>query len=143
MSERPVLNYKCYILLREDLDMPQGKFAVQVGHGLDQVWPLYMDYKERSRKEDNEDLIMPVSNFEGWYKEGRRKIVLRLKSEDHMNKIKEKIQAEIDSNEYHPGYFVHDIFDYGFNFFDGLTQTGLIIYPNKEDIRAVKRLQCW
>lgn len=140
---KPVLQYKCYVLLREDLNMPVGKFAAQVGHGLDQVWGQYNTYKERSRKEDNEDLIMPVANFEGWHKEGRRKIIVRLKDEAHMNAIKTKIQAEIDAHEYHPGFFVHDIFDYGFNFFDGLTQTGLIIYPNKEEIKATKRLRCW
>ena len=140
---KPVLEYKCYVLLREDLEMPIGKFSAQVGHGLDQVWGQYNTYKERSRKEDNEDLIMPVANFEGWHKEGRRKIILRVKDEDQMNKVKAKIQEQIDGEQYHPGYFVHDIFDYGFNFFNGLTQTGLIIYPNKEEIKAVKRLRCW
>ena len=141
--DKPVLQYKCYILLREDLDMPVGKFAAQVGHGLDQVWGRYINNKERSRTEDNEDLIMPVANFEGWHTEGRRKIILRLKDEAQMNAIKTKIQTEIDDTEYHPGYFVLDIFDYGFNFFDGLTQTGLVIYPNKEEIKAVKRSRCW
>lgn len=141
--EKPVLQYKCYVLLREDLNMPVGKFAVQVGHGLDQVWGQYNTFKERRRTEDNEDLIMPVANFEGWLTEGRRKIVLRIKDEDHMNTVKAKIQAEIDAHDYHPGFFVHDIQDYGFNFFDGLTQTGLIIYPNKDEIKAVKRLRCW
>ncbi|AFC21834.1 peptidyl-tRNA hydrolase [Cronobacter phage vB_CsaM_GAP32] len=141
--EKPVLKYKCYVLLREDLQMPVGKFAAQVGHGLDQVWSTYNEYKKRSRKEDNEDLIMPVSNFEGWHTEGRRKIILRIKDGEQMNTIKSKIQEQIDSGEYHPGFFVHDIMDYGFNFFDGLTQTGLIIYPNMEEIKAVKRLRCW
>ncbi|SOK58671.1 hypothetical protein [Yersinia phage fHe-Yen9-04] len=132
--EKPVLKYKCYILLREDLEMPQGKFAVQVGHGIDQAWSKYLEYKNSSNTND----IIAVSNFEDWVSEGRRKIVLRLKDEDHMNKIKEKIQ----SNSTEP-YFVHDIFDYGFNFFDGLTQTGLIIYPTQCEISAVKRLRCW
>lgn len=137
------LKYKCYILLREDLEMPQGKFSVQVGHGIDQVWSKYLPLQKRSLVEDNEDLILPVANFEGWYDEGRRKIVLKLKDEDHMNTIQQKIQAEIDSCEYHPGFYVLKIEDYGFNFFDGLTQTGLIIYPTSSEIAAVKRLQCW
>lgn len=137
------LLYKCYILLREDLEMPIGKFSVQVGHGLDQVWSTYNNFYKRSLVEDNEDLIMPVANFENWYNEGRRKIVLKLKNMDHLNIIKNKIQTQIDSEEYHPGYFVLDILDYGFNFFDGLTQTGLIIYPNSEEISALKRLRCW
>lgn len=141
--EKPFLKYKCYILLREDLEMPVGKFGAQVGHGLDQVWSAYNEYKERSSNENNEYLIMPVSNFEGWYAEGRRKIILRIKDSEQMNKVKTKIQEQIDSYDYHPGFFVHDIMDYGFNFFDGLTQTGLIIYPNMEEIKAVKRLRCW
>jgi len=140
---KPVLQYKCYVLLREDLNMPIGKFAAQVGHGLDQVWGTYNEYKERSRKEDNEDLILPVSNFEGWHTEGRRKIILKLKDEDHMNKVKDKVLEQISGYDYPPGFFVLDIFDYGFNFFDGLTQTGLIIYPNKEEVQATKRLRCW
>lgn len=140
---KPELQYKCYVLLREDLNMPVGKFAAQVGHGLDQVWGTYNSYKERSRKEDNEDLIMPVANFQGWHTEGRRKIILKLQDEDHMNKVKAKILEQIAAEQYHPGYFVLDIFDYGFNFFDGLTQTGLVIYPNKEVIPATKRLRCW
>lgn len=137
------LLYKCYILLREDLEMPLGKFSVQVGHGLDQVWSTYNNFHKRSLVEDNEELIMPVANFENWYNEGRRKIVLKLKDMDHLNKIKSKVQTQIDSEEYHPGYFVLDILDYGFNFFDGLTQTGLIIYPNREEISSLKRLRCW
>jgi len=140
---KPKLQYKCYVLLREDLNMPIGKFAAQVGHGLDQVWGTYNEYKVRSRKEDNEDLILPVANFEGWHTEGRRKIILKLKDEDHMNKVKDKVLEQIGGYDYPPGYFVLDIFDYGFNFFDGLTQTGLIIYPNKEEIQAAKRLRCW
>ena len=140
---KPVLQYKCYVLLREDLNMPIGKFAAQVGHGLDQVWGTYNEYKERSRKEDNEDLILPVANFEGWHTEGRRKIILKLKDEDHMNKVKDKVLEQISGYDYPPGFFVLDIFDYGFNFFDGLTQTGLIIYPNKEEVQATKRLRCW
>lgn len=140
---KPVLEYKCYVLLREDLEMPVGKFAAQVGHGLDQVWYTYNSYNERQRKEDHEDFVKPVSNFNFWHYEGRRKIILRIKDEEHMNKVKSKIQEQIDAEQRHPGFFVLDIFDYGFNFFDGLTQTGLIIYPNKEEIKAVKRLQCW
>jgi len=140
---KPKLQYKCYVLLREDLNMPVGKFAAQVGHGLDQVWGTYNSYKERSRKEDNEDLILPVANFEGWHTEGRRKIILKLKDEDHMNKVKDKVLEQISGYDYPPGFFVLDIFDYGFNFFDGLTQTGLIIYPNKEEVQATKRLRCW
>ena len=140
---KPELRYKCYVLLREDLNMPVGKFSAQVGHGLDQVWGTYNSYNERRRKEDNEDLILPVANFEGWHEEGRRKIILKLKDEDHMNKVKTKVLEQIAGYQYPPGFFVLDIFDYGFNFFDGLTQTGLIIYPNQEVITATKRLQCW
>lgn len=138
---KPDLQYKCYILLREDLNMPIGKLAAQVGHGLDQVWAAYNTFKEST--ENNENFTLAVPNFDAWHTEGRRKIILRLKDEEHLDKVKAKIQAEIEEREVHPGFFVHDIFDYGFNFFDGLTLTGLIIYPNKEQIKAVKRLQCW
>jgi peptidyl-tRNA hydrolase len=141
--EKPVLEYKCYILLREDLNMPVGKFGAQVGHGIDQVWSLYNSFKNSSSESSTDELSPQVLNFEGWHNEGRRKIILRLKDEDHLNKIKAKIQSEISERETHPGFYVHDIFDYGFNFFDGLTLTGLAIYPNKDEIRAVKRLRCW
>lgn len=140
---QPVLKYKCYVLLREDLNMPVGKFSAQVGHAVDQVWGSYNSFKERRRTEDNEDLIMPVANFEGWHEEGRRKIILKLKDDDHMNKVKAKVLEQIAGYDYPPGFVVLDVFDYGFNFFNGLTQTGLVIYPNSEIITATKRLQCW
>lgn len=124
------LEYKCYIVLREDLQMPLGKFAVQVGHAMDQVWTYYMPIKKHSLKTDDEEL-----QFEKWYNEGRRKIVLKTKNIESLSKLEDKLRAE--------GTKYFEIKDLGLNFFNDETITGLVLYPTDKELKSLKRLQCW
>lgn len=104
--------------------MPEGKLAVQVGHAMDQVWM----YKQSCTEQQEEE-------FNLWYNSGRRKILLRLNDESDMIKIKSKLQTE--------GAVVFDIFDNGINFFDGLTYTGLVVFPSVTEIKALKRVRVY
>lgn len=106
--------------------MPDGKLAVQVGHAMDQVWAYAHSGNCSSTEEDE---------FQEWVNSGRRKILLRLKDESDMIKVKEKLEAE--------GVSVFDVYDFGINFFDGLTYTGLVVFPTDKEIKALKRVRIY
>ncbi|WNA16110.1 peptidyl-tRNA hydrolase [Xanthomonas phage XaC1] len=131
--------YSCYIVLRKDLDMPVGKFSAQVGHAVGKIFEYYMTQKEHHRNTDDEELLSRVSTFENWNKEGGghggKKVILKADTELKLENLRKKL------NEDNVKYF--DIFDYGYNFFDGLTCTGLVLYPRQEELKYIKRLQCW
>jgi peptidyl-tRNA hydrolase len=125
---------RCYFILNKELDMPVGKLAVQVGHGMDMV------YEAR----DNAALNCSPSSFVGhlmrdnfhtWYSANRKKVVLKAKNDNEVQKYKEKL---LDA-----GYVVMEIVDNGVNFFDGKTRTGLVVYPVKSEIPELKRLQVY
>ncbi|EAZ2022680.1 hypothetical protein BZF66_05120 [Salmonella enterica] len=115
---------KAYILLRKDLEMPEGKLAAQAGHAMDLLW----DYM-RTDASDEE-----IEEFDKWHDSGRRKIILRLKDESDMIKINNKLIEE--------GFKPHLIYDYGINFFDGLTFTGLVLLSTKE-VKTLKRVRVY
>lgn len=102
--------------------MPEGKLGAQVGHAMDQVWT----YSQMCSPDEEVE-------FNQWVASGRRKIVLRLKDEADMIKVKEKLKAE--------GVSVFDVYDFGINFFDGLTYTGLVVFPTDKEIKALKRVR--
>lgn len=106
--------------------MPEGKLAVQVGHAMDQVW-AYAHSGDCSETETEE--------FQQWLNSGRRKILLRLKDEADMIKVKQKLEDE--------GVTVFDVYDFGINFFDGLTYTGLVVFPTDKEIKALKRVRVY
>lgn len=106
--------------------MPEGKLAVQVGHAMDQVW-AYAHSGNAGFAEETE--------FQEWISSGRRKILLRLKDEADMIKVKDKLVAE--------GVSVFDVYDFGINFFDGLTYTGLVVFPTDKEIKALKRVRVY
>ena len=115
---------KAYILLRKDLEMSEGKLAVQVGHAVDQIWNYSTVCTEEER-----------TAFDAWFSTGRRKILLRLRDEADMMKIKAKLEDE--------GAAVFDVFDFGVNFFNGLTYTGLVVFPSLSEIKSLKRVRVY
>lgn len=134
-------NSKCRIVIREDLNMPEGKFAAQVGHGIDSIW---MDFTvamtsirgaNAAGTEVSEKDNKNVEDFTEWLNSGRRKIILRTKTEDSLKNLYEKVKAE----GYNPRY----IYDYAFNHFDEMTCTGFVVNPTSDDIKALKRVQLW
>lgn len=104
--------------------MPEGKLAVQVGHAVDQIWL----HSNTCTPEERAD-------FDAWFSTGRRKILLRLSDEADMIKVKNKLQEE--------GVTVFDVFDHGVNFFDGVTFTGLVVFPSLSEIKALKRVRVY
>lgn len=106
--------------------MPEGKLAVQVGHAMDQIWA----YSHSPSCTESE-----AAEFQVWLNSGRRKILLRLKDEADMIKVKQKLEDE--------GMSVFDVFDFGINFFDGLTYTGLVVFPTDKEIKALKRVRVY
>lgn len=106
--------------------MPDGKLGAQVGHAMDQVWA----YAHSGNCSSTEKI-----EFQEWVNSGRRKIVLRLTDESDMIKIKEKLVVE--------GVSVFDVYDFGINFFDGLTYTGLVVFPTDNEIKALKRVRVY
>lgn len=117
---------KAFILLRKDLEMPEGKLAVQVGHAIDQVWAYAHSGNCSSTEEDD---------FHEWVNHGRRKIILRLNDEADMIKVKAKLEAD--------GVSVFDVYDFGINIFGGLTYTGLVVFPTDNEIKALKRVRVY
>lgn len=104
--------------------MPEGKLAVQVGHAMDQIWT----YSQMCSPTEE-------AEFKEWVDSGRRKILLRLKDESDMIKVKEKLKAE--------GVSVFDVYDFGINFFDGMTYTGLVVFPTDKEIKTLKRVRVY
>lgn len=117
---------RVYIILNKELQMPVGKSAVQVGHGMDKIYECIMD---------NEDRPELLSQYYIWRRQGRKKVTLGVKNAAELQKYKEKL---LDS-----GYIVFEIIDNGVNFFEGPTRTGLAVYPVLNSIPELKRLQVY
>lgn len=132
---------KCRIIIREDLNMPEGKFAAQIGHGIDSIWMDFTVAATSARGSNAANVpVNPkddqiLNDFSEWLNNGRRKIVMRTKNEDSLKKLFEKVKAE----GYNPRY----IYDYAFNHFDEMTCTGFVVNPTDDDIKALKRVQLW
>lgn len=132
---------KCYIIIRNDLNMPEGKLGAQVGHGIDAVWTDVLVAGTMVRganavnEKPNSKHLEIQDNIAEWVSDGRRKIILKAKSEDELMKIYTKVQSE--------GFTCTKIHDYGFNIFDGLTLTGFVVHPSSKEIKALKRVRLW
>lgn len=115
---------RVYLILNKELEMPVGKAAVQVGHGMDKIYECIMDI------EDNPELL---ARYYHWRRQGRKKVTLGVKNATELQKYKTKL---LDA-----GYVVFEIIDNGVNFFDGPTRTGLAVFPVLQAIPELKRLQ--
>lgn len=115
---------RVYLILNKELEMPVGKAAVQVGHGMDKIYECIMDI------EDNPELL---TRYYHWRRQGRKKVTLGVKNAAELQKYKTKL---LDA-----GYVVFEIIDNGVNFFEGPTRTGLAVFPVLQAIPELKRLQ--
>lgn len=115
---------RVYLILNKELEMPVGKAAVQVGHGMDKIYECIMDI------EDNPELL---DRYYHWRRQGRKKVTLGVKNATELQKYKTKL---LDA-----GYVVFEIIDNGVNFFEGPTRTGLAVFPVLQAIPELKRLQ--
>lgn len=114
---------KAYYLLRDDLHMSPAKLGVQVGHGTDFIWRY---------KNDNPD------NHDKWVKESlRRKIVLKVGTLKKLENLKEILSENNIPHE--------DIIDNGLTEFNGVTQTGVVIFPVEEKLlpKQISKLQLY
>lgn len=132
---------KCYSIIRSDLEMPEGKLAAQVGHCVDSIWTDFTvagtmvrgaNASGEEPKKHHNDMM---NDFSTWVQDGRRKIVLKAKSEENLLNLLDKVKKE--------GFGVQKIHDYGFNHFEGLTLTGFVVYPTDKEIKALKRVRLW
>ena len=71
-----MFKFKQVIVVRSDLDMSPGKLAAQVAHAA-------VGAAEQTRKEKNEW-------FKGWLKEGQKKVVVKVSSEEELRSLCEK-----------------------------------------------------
>lgn len=117
------------MILNKELQMPVGKAAVQVGHGMDKIYECIMDIKDKI----NDNNITLIDQYYTWRSAGRKKVTLGVKNDAELQKTKDKL---LDA-----GYVVFEIIDNGVNFFDGPTRTGLAVFPVIEPIPELKRLQ--
>ncbi len=115
---------KAWFVMRLDLPMSQGKFAVQVGHGVDMI------HMTGAKNPFYETWLSATGG-------NRRKVVLRAKSLDDIVKL----QAECDAF----GMITTLIRDAGLTEFGGPTVTGMVICPHDDaNIPAsLKRTQAW
>lgn len=125
---------RCYIILNQELQMPVGKAAVQVGHAMDQVWNTFSTMKEQPTISMLSNLKY-LEDFSKWKDDGRKKVLLRAKNDAEVQKYKDKL---LDA-----GYVVLDIVDNGVNFFNGKTRTGFVVFPVLNAIPELKRLQVY
>jgi PTH2 family peptidyl-tRNA hydrolase len=70
------MEFKLVIVVREDLKMSVGKLSAQVAHA---AVSCSLDAKSRKPKW-----------FSGWYSEGQRKVVLKVKGVDELRALKDK-----------------------------------------------------
>ena len=127
-------NSRCYIVLNQELQMPVGKAAVQVGHAMDQVWEAFSAMKGQPTISRLSNLKY-MADFSKWKDDGRKKVLLRAKNDSEVQKYKDKL---LDA-----GYVVFDIVDNGVNFFNGKTRTGFVVFPVLSEIKEIKRLQVY
>jgi len=111
---------KAYYILRQDLNMSTAKLAVQVGHGTDMI-----------------HAFCGFDTYMLWKSQDRRKIVLSIKTKVKLNNLITFLQEE--------KILYREIVDIGLTELDGLTTTGIVILPIKEDKlpKRVQRLQLW
>lgn len=117
------MDYKQAIVVRSDLEMTTGKFAVQVAHA-----SLGAFINSLNKNPD-------VSN--AWFDEGYRKIVLKVDS------ISDIIKLEARCIEHGVPY--HVVYDFGLTELDPHTCTCIGIGPElSENIdKITKRLKLW
>lgn len=70
------MEYKLVVVVREDLRMSGGKLAVQVAHAA-----VSCALKAKARKPDW---------FSSWFKEGQRKVVVKVKTLDDLVALKDR-----------------------------------------------------
>jgi len=106
--------YKQVIVVREDLKMSPGKLAVQVTHASVGAY--------RETAVNLLDFSPEYIATEKWFKEGFRKIVLKVKSEKEILDLKEKCHEEGIS------YFL--VYDFGLTELEPNTLTCIGIGPD-------------
>jgi|SRR3989344_2290610 len=74
------MEYKQVIILRVDVGMSKGKLAAQAAHAS----------LDAALKAMQRDKIFKDNLFERWRKEGAKKVVLKVESEDALRKIRDK-----------------------------------------------------
>ena len=112
---------KAYYIMREDLQMTQAKFGVQIGHGTDIIWSVTSEH--------------PTDNIMKWVEEfHRRKIVLKISTLEKLNNLKDYLTES--------RILFFDIIDNGLTEFNGKTLTGIVIPPYYED-EVLQRLSKW
>ena len=104
------MSVKAYFIIRQDLPMSRAKLGVQIGHGTDMIH-LNRDYCE---------------NYDAWIADNRRKIVVTVKTLADLKKIGDKMDAD-------GGCPWSPIEDLGYTEFNGLTQSGIVVFPLQED----------
>ncbi|MGC8686702.1 MAG: peptidyl-tRNA hydrolase Pth2 [Thermoplasmata archaeon] len=106
------MEYKLVIVVREDLDISNGKLAVQVAHAsVECAFKTFINRREI---------------FENWYREGQKKVVLKVKNLNDLFLLKEKA--------YGLGILTCLIQDAGLTEVPPGTITVLGIGPEKENI---------
>ncbi len=103
---------KMVIAVRKDLDMGKGKIAAQVAHAA-------VSCALRSQKENRKE-------FEKWYEEGQRKVVVKVNGLDEIFKIKSKADSM--------GIICEIIQDRGYTQVEPGTITCIGIGPEEEEI---------
>lgn len=127
---------RCYIIMNKGLEMPVGKLAVQIGHSMDMVHECY--YTIRDELIDGDENITKINmhkQYTEWKEAGRKKVLLRAKNDEELQELMSKLLAV--------GYVAFNVFDNGVNFFDGVTRTGIVVFPVLNSIKELKRVQVY
>jgi peptidyl-tRNA hydrolase len=104
------MSIKAYFVIRQDLLMSRAKLGVQIGHGTDKIH-MHREY---------------CINYDAWIADNRRKIVVTVKNLDELKKLGNKMDA-------YGSVIWMEIEDLGYTEFDGLTQSGIVIFPLREE----------
>jgi len=115
---------KAWFVMRLDIPMSQGKFGIQIGHGTDFI---------HMTGADNPYYATWLDPHGG----NRRKIALRAKSLDDIEKVKADCEKA--------GMIVRIIKDAGLTEFGQPTITGLVVCPHDDSLApsVLKRAQAW
>lgn len=105
------MEYKLVVIVRDDLILSKGKLAVQVSHA---AVECAIQAKDK----------IPAI-FRGWYKEGQKKVVLKVKNERELFILKEKAESM--------GFVTALIIDAGLTEVPPGTVTCLGMGPDKEE----------
>jgi peptidyl-tRNA hydrolase, PTH2 family len=106
--------YKQVVVVRGDLKMSPAKLAVQVAHA--SVGAIY------SGVENNHTLYLPRATLENWFKEGFRKVVLKVVNEGYIWDLARECE------EHKIPYFV--VHDFGLTELEENTLTCIGIGPD-------------